>query len=227
MTDIPQNLALIREKIQRFEIKYGRPPGSVQLLAVSKKQSAESVKLAFEAGQRCFGENYLQEAMTKINALKSLPIEWHYIGPIQSNKTRKIAEHFAWVHSADDMRILTRLNDQRPEHLPPLNICIEVNVSGEASKSGVSADQLPGLAIYCQNLSRLRLRGLMTIPAIDPLFEHQRQAFHKLRALYLSLREKNFPLDTLSMGMSDDFEAAIAEGATVIRIGTALFGARG
>ncbi|VVC74757.1 hypothetical protein AQUSIP_00290 [Aquicella siphonis] len=226
MTAISDNLAALLESIRAFEKKYGRDPGSVKLLAASKKQSVDSIKAAFDAGQCCFGESYLQEAAGKFSALHNLPIEWHFIGPVQSNKTRKIAEFFSWVHSVDSMRIVKRLNDQRPDHLPPLNICIEVNVSGEASKSGVLMDQVLGLALYCQNLPRIRLRGLMAIPAIHHRFDHQRQEFHKLQSLFLYLREHHFSVDTLSMGMSDDFEAAIAEGSTIVRIGTALFGRR-
>lgn len=180
----------------------------------------------FKAGQNCFGENYLQEALPKMIALSNKSIEWHFIGSIQSNKTRNIAGHFAWVHSVDDMKIARRLNDQRPRHLPPLNICIEINVSHEATKSGIDFDKALALAQYCLTLPRLKLRGLMTIPAPMKNFNEQRNEFHKLFLLYQSLRGKGFTLDTLSMGMSGDFEAAIAEGSTLVRIGAGIFGER-
>lgn len=181
---------------------------------------------AYDAGQRAFGESYLQEALPKLEAFANQPIEWHFIGKLQSNKTRKIAEHFAWVHSVDNMKIAKRLNEQRPAHLPPLNICIEVNVSHEKAKVGIDLTELRSLVDYCLTLPRLHLRGFMTIPAETSVFEEQRQAFHLLNEAYQTLRKAGLPLDTLSMGMSLDFEAAIAEGSTLVRIGSSLFGPR-
>lgn len=219
------NIQKIKKLIADYEQKYHRQNGSVQLLASSKGQSIEKMTDAYNAGQRSFGENYLQEALEKI-AILPPDIEWHFIGTLQSNKTRKIAEHFAWVQSIGDMHIAKRLNDQRPIHLPPLNICIEVNISHEETKSGVIINEVLPLATYCLTLPRLKVRGLMTIPAHQHHFDEQRQSFHQLYILFQSLRQQNIPLDTLSMGMSEDFEAAIAEGSTMVRIGRAVFGER-
>jgi pyridoxal phosphate enzyme (YggS family) len=190
---------------------------------VSKTKPAAAIRQAFAAGVRDFGENYLQEALEKQLELGDLPLIWHFIGPIQSNKTKAIAEHFAWVHSVDRLKIAQRLSDQRPAHLPALNICLQVNVSGEASKSGCNPDELPALAQAVTQLPNLRLRGLMTIPEPTDDVARQHAAFARLRELQDGL---GLDLDTLSMGMSHDLEAAIAEGATWVRIGTALFGAR-
>ncbi|RDI41315.1 hypothetical protein AQULUS_00280 [Aquicella lusitana] len=223
---IRTQLAAVKKRIADYAEKYGRKADSVHLLAVSKGQPIEKIEAAFQAGQPDFGENYLQEALSKIDRLAHKAITWHFIGPVQSNKTRKIAEHFAWVHSVDNKKIATRLNDQRPSHLPPLNICIEVNVSNESSKSGVRAEEVLPLARYCMGLPNIKLRGLMTIPAPQKDFAAQRQSFHALFLLWQRLREQGCELDTLSMGMSDDFEAAIAEGSTLVRIGTAIFGSR-
>jgi pyridoxal phosphate enzyme (YggS family) len=221
-----QRLALIKKRITEYEKKYHREANSVHLLLASKGQSIENIKAAYEAGQRLFGENYIQEALHKINLLANLAIEWHFIGSIQTNKTRKIAEQFAWVHCVTNAKIAERLNRQRPAHLPPLNICIEVNVSHEASKSGVIMSDLNNLVDECLRLPKLKLRGFMTIPAIHHEFKAQRQEFHKLYLLWKSFCDKGISLDTLSMGMSGDFEAAIAEGATIIRLGSLLFGER-
>lgn len=226
MTNITQHLNALQKQIAEFETAYHRTTGSVHLLAASKSQSVEAIREAYFAGQRDFGENYLQEALVKIEACNDLNITWHFIGPIQSNKTRKIAENFNWVHSVDSVKIAKRLNDQRPPELPPLNICIEVNISHETTKSGVVMNEVRQLTEYCLTLPRLKLRGLMTIPAEYPTFAEQRQAFHQLAQLQRDLITHGIPLDTLSMGMSQDFEAAIAEGATFVRIGTALFGKR-
>jgi len=190
---------------------------------VSKTKPAAAVREAHACGQRDFGENYLQEALNKQAELSDLALTWHFIGPIQSNKTRPIAEHFAWVHSVDRLKIAQRLSEQRPAHLPPLNICLQVNVSGEASKSGCAPEELPALALAVSQLPNLRLRGLMTIPEPTRDVAQQHAACARLRQLRDDL---NLELDVLSMGMSDDLEAAIAEGATWVRIGTALFGAR-
>ncbi len=232
MTDINQNLQKINKMIADYESKYQREPGSVQLLGASKGQSLEKIRAAYEAGLHCFGENYLQEALEKIETFAKngadsfVPPEWHFIGPIQSNKTRKIAENFAWVQSICNEKIAKRLNDQRPSSLPPLNICLEVNTSNEISKSGLRDKQeVISLAKYCLALPNLRLRGLMSIPAPQTDFNAQRQAFRSIFQLWDNLRQQ-FPFDTLSMGMSGDFEAAIAEGATCVRIGTAIFGQR-
>ena len=223
---IENNLATIRKQISDFEKKYGRSADTVHLLAASKGQSTEKILAAIHAGQHCFGENYLQEALLKIENLKDYPIEWHFIGKIKRNKTGKIAAHFAWVHSISSSKIADRLNAQRPHHLPPLNVCIEVNISHEANKEGIAAQEALKLAKYCLTLPRLQLRGLMAIPEFKQNFAIQRQNFHQLYALWQSLRNQGVMLDTLSMGMSDDFEAAIAEGATLVRIGTAIFGKR-
>lgn len=197
------------------------------LLAVSKTKPAAALREAYAAGLRDFGENYLQEALGKQQELADLPLSWHFIGPIQSNKTRAIAEHFAWVHSVDRLKIAQRLSEQRPAELPPLNICIQVNVSGEASKSGCTPADLPDLARAISALPRLQLRGLMAIPEPTEDRAAQEAAFAAVQALNNQLRDNlNLPLDTLSMGMSHDLEAAIAQGATWVRIGTALFGAR-
>lgn len=196
------------------------------MLAVSKTWPAESVREAAAAGQRAFGESYVQEAIDKLDALAGLGLEWHFIGPLQSNKTRPVANAFAWVHSVDRLRIAQRLSEQRDVHLPPLQVCIQVNVSGEASKSGVAPDALPDLARAVAALPRLQLRGLMTIPEATSDVVLQRARFATLRQLKDGLVASGLPLDTLSMGMSDDLEAAIAEGATIVRVGTAIFGSR-
>ncbi len=224
--NIQKNIIDIKNKIQEFETRYHRPPHSVSLLAVSKNHSAESIKQAILAGQTSFGENYLQEALEKMAALQDENLEWHFIGSIQSNKTKKIAEHFAWVQSVSDLKTLKRLNDQRPLHLPPLNICLEINVSAEKTKSGAPKDAALALAKFCSEQPRLRLRGLMTIPAEKNSFEEQRAELRQLRIIFDLLQQEGYKLDTLSMGMSHDMEAAIAEGATVVRIGRAIFGDR-
>tara|TARA_B100000989_G_scaffold298413_2_gene287641 strand:+ start:21634 stop:22233 length:600 start_codon:yes stop_codon:yes gene_type:complete len=198
----------------------------VKLIAVSKKQPVDKIRTAIAAGQRAFGENYAQEALDKIAALKDEDVEWHFIGPIQSNKTRLLAAHFAWVHSVCRLDIAQRLNDQRPSSLAPLNICLQINTSGEASKSGVSVDEAHDLAHAIVSLPHLKLRGLMTIPAPCDDFDEQRRPYHQLQDLFLSLHQQGILIDTLSMGMTNDFEAAIAEGATMIRVGTAVFGER-
>ncbi len=223
MSTIEKNIAKVAARIREAAQAVGRDPASVGLLAVSKAQPAAAIREAAEAGMRDFGENYLQEALDKQAELGELPLTWHFIGPIQSNKTKPIAEHFDWVHSVDRLKIAQRLSDQRPAELPPLNICLQVNVSGEASKSGCAPEELPQLAQAVAAMPRLRLRGLMCIPAPSEDPAEQRAAFARLRALR---DELPLTLDTLSMGMSQDLEAAIAEGSTWVRIGTALFGAR-
>ena len=223
MSTIAKNIAKVRTRIREAAQACGRDPQTVGLLAVSKTKPAAAVREAHACGQHDFGENYLQEALNKQVELSDLPLTWHFIGPIQSNKTRPIAEHFAWVHSVDRLKIAQRLSEQRPTQLPPLNICLQVNVSGEASKSGCTPDELPALAEAVSQLPNLRLRGLMTIPEPTSDVAQQHAACARLRQLRDDL---NLELDVLSMGMSDDLEAAIAEGATWVRIGTALFGAR-
>lgn len=204
----------------------GRAPDSVRLLAVSKTFPAEAVAAAHAAGQSAFGENYVQEGVAKAQALAHLPLEWHYIGPIQSNKTRPIAEHFAWVHGIERLKIAERLSDQRPAHLPDLQVCIQVNISGESSKSGLESAALLTLARAVAALPRLKLRGLMTIPQPAQGLDAQRAPFRELRLLLEQLNAQGLDCDTLSMGMSADMEAAILEGSTLVRIGTAIFGQR-
>lgn len=223
---IADNLAAVQTRIAHAARACGRDPRNIQLLAVSKMQSPQAVCEAVEAGQRDFGENYLQEALDKQIAVANPALIWHFIGPIQSNKTRAIAENFAWVHSVDRLKIAQRLSVQRPTNAPPLNVCIEVNVSDEASKSGVLPEAAAALAEQVAALPQLKLRGLMALPAPTSDLQQQRQAFAQLRALFDALNQRGLNLDTLSMGMSDDMEAAIAEGATIVRIGTAIFGAR-
>ena len=216
-------LTRIRDAERRFQ----RPVDSVQLLAASKTQPATAIAALAAIGQRRFGENYLQEALDKMAGLKALDLEWHFIGPIQTNKTRGIAEHFAWVHSVDRLKIAERLNAQRPDELPPLNICLEVNLDQEPSKHGLDPSAVAEAARTIAALPRLRLRGLMAIPAPASDFDRQRQPFARLRELRDRLNaDDGLALDTLSMGMSDDLEAAIAEGATLVRVGAALFGPR-
>jgi len=232
MSLIRQNLQAITATIVATAQESGRPPTAVQLLAVSKTFGPEAVLEAVEAGQRAFGENYLQEGLDKIRAVQDAlgdagpVLEWHFIGPIQSNKTRPIAEHFAWVHTVEREKIAQRLSEQRPAGLPPLQICLQVNISGEASKSGVAPDEVAALAHKVAALPNLTLRGLMAIPEPAEDFEQQRAAFAQLRTLYDQLRADGLALDTLSMGMSADMRAAIFEGATIVRVGSAIFGAR-
>lgn len=223
MSTIADNIQLVSSRIRAAALAAHRDEKSVQLLAVSKTKPSQDLREAYAAGLRDFGENYLQEALGKQLELADLPLIWHFIGPIQSNKTRAIAEHFDWVHSVDRLKIAQRLSEQRPADLPPLNICIQVNVSGEASKSGCTPADLPALANAISTLPRLKLRGLMAIPEPTEDRAAQDAAFAAVQSLQASL---NLPLDTLSMGMSHDLESAIAQGATWVRIGTALFGAR-
>jgi len=223
MSTIATNIAKVGTRIREAAQAAERDPDEVLLLAVSKTQPAAAIREASEAGLHDFGENYLQEALEKQAELADLPLVWHFIGPIQSNKTKLIAEHFDWVHSVDRLKIAQRLSDQRPDHLAPLNLCLQVNVSGEASKSGCDPQEAHELAQAIAALPRLHLRGLMAIPEPTDDPAEQRAAFARLRQLQSELP---LDLDTLSMGMSQDLEAAIAEGATWVRIGTALFGAR-
>ena len=219
-------LHAVQARIARAAAEAGRDAAEVRLLAASKTFDAAAVRDLAACGQREFGENYVQEALEKQVPLRDLPLLWHFIGPIQSNKTRAIAENFSWVHSVDRPKIAERLSAQRPAGLPPLQVCIEVNVSGEASKGGVAPAELPALAEAVSKLPGLRLRGLMAIPALTPEVATQRAAFRQVREQFDALRARGYVLDTLSMGMSGDLEAAILEGATIVRIGTALFGER-
>ena len=226
---LSDRLQTVYERIEDAEHRFGRKPGSVRLLAVSKTFPATAVTKVHAAGQRFFGESYLQEAMAKVEALASANadgIEWHFIGPLQSNKTQAVATNFAWVHALDRLKIARRLSAQRPADLPPLNVCIQVNISGEASKAGTTLTALPELATAVAALPGLRLRGLMALPARSETFEQQRRPFQRLREALEQLNRAGMALDTLSMGMSGDLEAAIAEGATIVRVGTAIFGAR-
>jgi PLP dependent protein len=224
MTTITERFKLIRSQISEAERACNRQWGSVLLLAVSKTKPSEDIAEAYRAGQRHFGENYLQEALRKQQELGAYDITWHFIGPIQSNKTRPLATHFDWVHSVDSLKIAKRLSEQRPVHLPPLNICLQVNISDEHSKSGITLAELPELCEQVAGLPNLNLRGVMAIPAPQDDFEQQRLPY---KALYQAVAQLNRPdLDTFSFGMTGDLKAAIAEGSTIVRIGTALFGER-
>lgn len=228
MPDFAQRLAEVRQRIHDAEAAHARTTDSVTLLAVSKTFGADAVRALYDAGQRAFGENYVQEALDKIAELGALraTLQWHFIGPLQSNKTRAVAEQFDWVHTVDRLKIAERLDAQRPAGLPPLNVCVQVNISGEASKHGVAPRQAAALAHAVAALPRLRLRGLMAIPEASGDFAAQRAPHRALHQLFEALRSEGLALDTLSAGMSADLEAAIAEGATLVRVGTALFGAR-
>jgi pyridoxal phosphate enzyme (YggS family) len=226
MTTIASNLQAVRDAIKAAAAGAGRQANEISLLAVSKTFPPDALRAACIAGQTRFAESYVQEALDKIAALRDMPIEWHYIGPIQSNKTRAIAENFAWVHSVDRLKIAERLSEQRPAQLPELQVCLQVNISMEASKSGVAPDEAGALAHAIAKLPRLKLRGLMAVPAPGDDFAAQRLPFAQLRGLRDQLNRQGLRLDTLSMGMSHDFAAAIAEGATIVRIGTAIFGKR-
>jgi pyridoxal phosphate enzyme (YggS family) len=226
MTAILSNLQATREAIAQAAKAAHRNVAEVSLLAVSKTFPASAVREAYSNGQTAFGESYLQEALAKIEVLRDLPLEWHFIGPIQSNKTRAIAESFAWVHGVDRLKIAERLSAQRPPHLPPLNICLQVNVSGEESKSGVAPEEVAHLAQEVVRLPRIKLRGLMTVPAPAANEKEQRVPFAQMRVLLDKLNSQGMALDTLSMGMSHDYPAAILEGATIVRLGTAIFGGR-
>ncbi len=226
MATIAKNLQAVNERISRAATSANRSVKNVRLLAVSKTFGAAQIREAWGAGQRIFGENFVQEALDKMHELQDLAIEWHFIGPLQSNKTRPVAEHFSWVHSIDREKIARRLNDARPDHLPPLNVLIQVNVSGESSKSGVSPGSERPLADAIRTMPRLRLRGLMAIPEPTPDQAIRRERFALLRTLQESLQAAQAQVDTLSMGMSDDLEEAVAEGSTLVRVGTAIFGVR-
>jgi pyridoxal phosphate enzyme (YggS family) len=225
-SSIADNITRVQAQILAACQVAGRAPDSVQLLAVSKTWGTDAVRQAHAAGLTAFGENYIQEAVDKITALRDLPLQWHCIGPIQSNKTRLVAEHFDWVHSVDRLKIAQRLSEQRPPELPPLQVCIQVNVDGGDNKSGVSPEELPALARAVAALPRLQLRGLMTIPEPAETDVQMHNVHRQAKDLFEQLRAQGLPLDTLSMGMSADMAAAIAEGSTLVRVGTAIFGQR-
>ena len=225
-TSVSANWVQVRKRIELACLAVGRSPDAVKLLAVSKTKSAEAVREAHAAGQMAFGENYIQEGVDKIAALADLSLEWHCIGPIQSNKTKLVAENFAWVHSIDRLKIAERLSAQRPANLPPLQVCLQVNVDGGSNKSGVSPDELLALAQAVAKLPRLQLRGIMTIPEPAETEVAARKVHHEAKVLFDSLNAADLRVDTLSMGMTGDLEAAIAEGSTCVRVGTAIFGAR-
>lgn len=227
MTTIAEKLQAVRERIALACAAAGRPASEVRLLAVSKRFGPLAVRAAAAAGQREFGENYVSEGVEKIEATADLGLTWHCIGPLQSNKTRLVAEHFDWVHSVDRLKIAERLSAQRPRHREPLQVCIQVNIDGAPTKAGVAPEDALALARAVAALPSLRLRGLMTIPEPAPDFEAALAVHRRTRALFDHLRAQGLPLDTLSMGMSDDLEAAIAAGSTLVRVGTAIFGARG
>jgi PLP dependent protein len=226
----PQNLTAnvnhVRSRINRAALAAGRDPATVTLVAVTKAKPAESVRAAATAGVTDFGENYLQEALGKLDEVGVLPVSWHFIGALQSNKTRPVAERFDWVHSIDRLSVARRLSEQRPFHAPPLNLCIQVALVPEPTKQGIEPAELPELAARTAELPRVRLRGLMCIPPPQPDVRSERQVFSRLRLLLKELNATGLELDTLSMGMSADFESAIAEGATHVRVGTAIFGGR-
>lgn len=224
LEDAAQRLAAVQQRIDHAEAASGRPAGSVMLLAVSKTFPIEAVDAIVACGQRAFGENYAQEGVEKASARPAL--EWHFIGPIQSNKTRGIAEHFSWVHTIDRLKIAERLSSQRPQHLEPLQVCVQINVSGEASKSGCAPNEALALCKAVAQLPNLQLRGLMAIPEATQDVTTQHRQFARLHELQAGLIQQGFALDTLSMGMSDDLEAAISEGATLVRVGSAIFGRR-
>jgi pyridoxal phosphate enzyme (YggS family) len=234
MASIQANLLKTRERIAQAAKACGRSPDDIKLLAVSKTFPAEDVRTAFSFGQKLFGENYVQEGVAKVQALNDLrtEIEWHFIGPIQSNKTKDVAEHFDWVHSIDRLKIAQRLNDQRPEHMGPIQVCVQVNISGETSKSGLMPNELLDLCLHISHMPRLRLRGLMSIPEPTDDVVSQKKAHRSLFELFQNLKKSSsldhslVQLDTLSMGMSSDIDSAISEGSTMVRVGTAIFGKR-
>lgn len=224
--EIAQALTAVRSQIKDFEQQYQREPGSVRLLAVSKKKPSSTIREAMVTGQQDFGENYVDEGVAKILEINDSSLNWHFIGAIQSRKTTLIAEHFQWAHGIDRLKIARRLSEQRPAHLPLLNICLQVNLDSEATKSGAALEDIAELAEQCASLPNLHLRGLMAIPAPRETLEAQRKVLARLRNAIQQLKADHPSMDTLSMGMSADMQAAIAEGATIVRVGTAIFGAR-
>lgn len=225
-TSIKDNITQVKKRINAAEKKAGRTTGIVQLIAVSKTRTANEVRKTYHAGITCFGENYLQEALAKQQSLSDLNISWHFIGPIQSNKTADIANNFAWVHSLDRIKIANRLNEQRNPNTKPLNVCIQINISNESSKSGIAIEELDDFAAVIEQLPQLKLRGLMAIPSPSLSALQLKLEYHRLYEAMIHLRHSGIDCDTLSMGMSNDLECAIAEGATMVRVGTAIFGPR-
>ena len=226
MRNIAKSLESLKQKVVLAEQRFGRQAGSVKMLAVSKTRSIQDIITAAGQGQRDFGENYAQEAVAKITSLIDHNLVWHFIGPVQSNKTQAIAAYFDWVHSVDRIKIIKRLNDARPDHLAPINLCIQINISKELNKAGIRPEELEQLLSECTNFTGVRIRGLMALPKPSDDFEQQRLQFHELKKLFDKINVNGGRYDTLSMGTSNDFEAAIAEGSTIVRIGTAIFGAR-
>lgn len=229
MPTIQENITAVQKRLQQAASDAGRNPAEIQLLPVSKTRNIAQISQAITSGIFCFGENYLQEAMDKIDQLDDSKLDWHFIGPLQSNKTRQAAENFAWVHTVDRVKIAQRLSAQRPDDMPALNICLQINIDNEASKSGFNRDQAVEVAATIAQLPKLKLRGLMAIPKPRTVYKEQRQAFAQLRVLMEQINstlDNCHKLDTLSMGMSADLEAAVAEGATLVRVGTDIFGAR-
>ena len=226
MTQVTEHLSRIRDRITAAALEFGREPDQIRLLAVSKRQPIEKVRAAIAAGQRDFGENIVQEAIPKIETIPVESVCWHFIGHLQTNKTRQVASHFSWVHTVDRPKIAQRLSAQRPDQLPPLNVCLQVNTHGEETKNGADPTDVPELAKLVDRLPGLRLRGLMCLPPQETEFEQQRDNFRPLRELFDSLKADGLALDVLSMGMTDDMRAAIAEGATIVRVGTGVFGPR-
>ena len=229
MPTIQENITAVQKRLQQAASDAGRNPAEIQLLPVSKTRNIAQISQAITSGVFCFGENYLQEAMDKIDQLDDSKLDWHFIGPLQSNKTRQAAENFAWVHTVDRVKIAQRLSAQRPDDMPALNICLQINIDNEASKSGFNRDQAVEVAATIAQLPKLKLRGLMAIPKPRTVYKEQRQAFAQLRVLMEQINstlDNCHKLDTLSMGMSADLEAAVAEGATLVRVGTDIFGAR-
>ena len=229
MSTIENNITALQKRIQQAASDAGRNPDEIQLLAVTKTRNSTQISRAISAGVHCFGENYLQEAMGKIEQFRDARLDWHFIGPLQSNKTRQAAENFSWVHTVDRIKIAQRLSTQRPNNMPALDICLQINIDNESSKSGFSQDQAMDVAATIAQLPKLKLRGLMAIPSPRSTYKEQRQPFAQLRTLMQQINsglDNSQKLDTLSMGMSADLEAAIAEGATLVRVGTDIFGAR-
>lgn len=229
MPTIQENITAVQKRLQQAASDAGRNPAEIQLLPVSKTRNIAQISQAITSGVFCFGENYLQEAMDKIDQLDDSKLDWHFIGPLQSNKTRQAAENFAWVHTVDRVKIAQRLSAQRPDDMPALNICLQINIDNEASKSGFNRDQAVEVAATIAQLPKLKLRGLMAIPKLRTVYKEQRQAFAQLRVLMEQINstlDNCHKLDTLSMGMSADLEAAVAEGATLVRVGTDIFGTR-
>jgi PLP dependent protein len=224
--NIAKSLESLKQKIVHAEQRFGRRAGSVKVLAVSKTRTIQDIITAAEHGQHDFGENYVQEAVAKITSLERHNLVWHFIGPVQSNKTQLIATYFDWVHSVDRIKIVKRLNDTRPEHLAPINLCIQINISDEPKKAGIHPDELGQMIAGCSDFPRIRIRGLMALPKPSDDFGQQRLSFRALKKLLDKINKSDRRYDTLSMGTSHDFEAAIAEGSTIVRIGTAIFGAR-